>query len=160
MRFNPIYCLFIFVDHKTNGYLLFPGTGITDFSALRDRISHFHLSKIDPLLLRIRTRKLFSTTRDQYNIDSTNIQNISLCRTIVRQRDYRENLLPVEKSLGLVGNFTYKTAHTLVKDGRILINGIPALVGDWVSSSDTLYLDRQPLPPRQVGLSNLTNSKP
>ncbi len=86
--------------------------------------------------------------------EAETLDNMAQQRTIVRQRDYRNDLLPVEKSLGLVGNFTFREAYKLVKDGRIRVNGRVAKTGEWVSDDDTLWMDDGvPLPRRQVPLS-------
>ena len=76
----------------------------------------------------------------------------------IRQTDYRNDLLPVEKAVGLVGKFTFKESYTFVKEGRIGINDRIAVVGDWVTKKDTLYLDDVPLPQRQVSPFALTRA--
>ena len=77
--------------------------------------------------------------------------------TAARCMNYRRDLLPIEKSVGLTGVCTYKEAWAAVHDGRVLVDGAPAKLGDLVGQNQTVALDGRELPQREPIVCYLLN---
>ena len=77
--------------------------------------------------------------------------------TAARFMDYRRDLLPVDKAVGLTGICTYKEAWDAVHSGRVSVDGATATVSDMVARNQTLALDGQALPAREEIVCYLLN---
>ena len=77
--------------------------------------------------------------------------------TAARYMNYRRDLLPVEKAVGLTGACTYKEAWAAVHEKRVTVDGKLASLGDMVSTGQTVALDAVVLPPREPIVCYLVN---
>ena len=77
--------------------------------------------------------------------------------TAARYMNYRRDLLPVEKAVGLTGACTFKEAWAAVHEKRVTVDGSLACLGDMVAAQATVALDGVVLPQREPIVCYLLN---
>jgi len=77
--------------------------------------------------------------------------------TAARYMNYRQDMLPIEKAVGLTGVCNFKEAWAAVHEKRVAVDGAPATLGDLVGRAQTVTLDGTALPPREKIVCYLLN---